>query len=207
VGGDERVRLWQAAPFLRETALGETFLNGMSLEGANALDVASGSGRESVWLALTGARVVGVDRLRDAVRNANRLGRQTLKALETRRDAGLDQPAQDVAPFIPPRWVEANVEKDWPFTGDTFDILLCFRFLWRPLFPTLVAALRPGGSLIYQSFTEKQREFGNPKRDIHLFKEGELRTRFEELGLETQFYEETCPPGGPAMASLWARKS
>jgi hypothetical protein len=83
---------------------------------------------------------------------------------------------------------------------------VCVRFLWRPLLPALAEALRPGASLVYETFTERQRRHGKPLGPDHLVGEGELRERFASLGLEIVRYRESDPESGPALASLWARR-
>jgi hypothetical protein len=83
---------------------------------------------------------------------------------------------------------------------------VCLRFLWRPLLPALAAALRPGGSLVYETFTERQRRHGKPLHPDHLVADLELRERFASLGLEIVRYREADPERGPALASLWARR-
>ncbi len=100
--------------------------------------------------------------------------------------------------------MRADAEQSWPFRDGVFDLVICFRFLWRPLFPRLAAALRPGGALLYQTFTREQARRGRPIRPDFLLEPGELGRSFEALGLRTVRYREDDPEGGPALASLWA---
>jgi SAM-dependent methyltransferase len=192
VDGPERARLWGPSPFLEETLREHP-----ELRGGTALDVACGSGRDCCWLALAGFRTVGVDILADALGKGRELARECSRAVRTGGDG---------RPFVTPTWIEADIEAGWPFPGETFDLLTCIRYLHRPLLPDLARAVRPGGTLIYETFTEKQAEFGKPRRPEYLLAAGELREAFEELGFRTVLYRETCPPGGPALASLHAVK-
>ena len=47
-------------------------------------------------------------------------------------------------------------------------------YLWRPLFPILIAALEPGGVLIYQTYALGNERFGRPRNPDHLLTPGEL---------------------------------
>ena len=47
--------------------------------------------------------------------------------------------------------VKADLEdgSPWPMSGKTFDAVVVANYLWRDLFPHLVAALASGGFFIY----------------------------------------------------------
>ncbi len=47
-------------------------------------------------------------------------------------------------------------------------------YLYRPLLPALVAAVAPGGVLIYETFAHGNEKFGRPRNPAHLTKPGEL---------------------------------
>ena len=49
-----------------------------------------------------------------------------------------------------------------------------FSYLHRPLFPALVRALRPGGVLLYETFTKEQARHGRPSNPEFLLDPGEL---------------------------------
>jgi SAM-dependent methyltransferase len=206
VSGDVRVRLWQPTPFLEEVLADP---HAPAAPG-RALDVACGSGREACYLALAGFDVVGLDILPDALGRARALADQA--ALAAAGHAGVAAPGGDAgsrgggaaAPFSPPAWARADLEKSWPFRDAAFDVVLCFRFLWRPLFPRLAAALRPGGTLVYETFTREQARRGKPVRPDFLLEPGELARSFSALGLRVVREREADPEGGPALASLWA---
>ena len=82
------------------------------------------------------------------------------------------------------------------------------RFLYRPLAPALIEGLRPGGVLLYETFTRRQTELGTgPRNPDYLLNEGELRHLFAPLHLLA--YEEGHrgpPASGEWVASLLARK-
>jgi SAM-dependent methyltransferase len=186
VGGEARVRLWEPTPFLAEV-LGDALAPRLG----RAVDAACGSGRDATYLALAGFESVGIDILPDALEKARELAESARRSV----------PALEV-----PLWVRADLEQAWPFRERTLDLVSCVRFLWRALLPALAASLRPGASLVYETFTVRQRRHGRPVCPDHLAAEGELRARFGALGLEIVRYRESDPEGGPALASLWARR-
>lgn len=58
--------------------------------------------------------------------------------------------------------------------------MLVFRYLHRPLIPQIKAAIEPGGFLIYETFTTDNRQFGRPNRDAFLLQQNELKTLFND---------------------------
>lgn len=122
------------------------------------LDVACGRGRHLRRLASLGFSVVGVDRDGEAL--------SALAAL---------------------RGVEVRVAdlegKPWPFAPGEFDGVVVTNYLHRPLFPHLVAALRPGGILIYETFALGNERYGRPSNPDFLLEPGELLRRTEPLAV------------------------
>lgn len=115
--------------------------------GHRVLDVASGAGRHSRVLAARGCDVTAVDR--DAA------------ALEGLRGAV--------------RTVVADIEGGpWPLPGLTFDAVIVTHYLWRPLWPTLLASLAPGGWLLAETFALGHERFGRPSNPAFLLRPGEL---------------------------------
>jgi tellurite methyltransferase len=183
------VRLWRPAPFLEEVLpriLGPR--DGARGGGAgapkSALDVACGAGRDAVFLAQHGFDVEGCDHDPEALARAQALARRHGVPLRTeRRD--LERPG-----LAPP--------------ARRFDLVVCFRFLHRPLFPWMERAVAPGGWLVYETFRAGQERFGRPIRPHFLLGHGELAGAFPAL--ETVHYEEREPEGGPVTARLLARR-
>jgi tellurite methyltransferase len=125
------------------------------LTGVDALDVACGRGRHALWLAEHGYRVTAIDRDPDALRELSEEARQrglsiTTGLLDLERGA-------DVIP------------------AEVVDVILVVHYLHRPLFPQLLAALRPGGVLVYETFTTAQAARGKPTNPDFLLRPGELR--------------------------------
>ena len=117
------------------------------------LDLACGSGRHSIFLAQKGCAVTAVDIDTAAIRS---LGLSELNII----DADLEQ-------------------GNWPFEVNTFDAILVSNYLWRPLFAPLIATLKPGGIILYETFAKGNEEYGRPKNPNFLLEEGELPAVFK----------------------------
>ena len=71
--------------------------------------------------------------------------------------------------------VVADIENGpWPFAHRQFDAVVVTHYLWRPLMPTLLASLAPGGVLIYETFAAGNETIGKPSRPDFLLRPGEL---------------------------------
>ena len=71
--------------------------------------------------------------------------------------------------------VVADIENGpWPFAGRQFDAVVVTNYLWRPLMPTLLASLAPGGLLIYETFAQGNETVGKPSRPDFLLRTAEL---------------------------------
>jgi SAM-dependent methyltransferase len=122
--------------------------------GGDSLDMACGSGRHAIWLAEQGFRTLAVDR--DAVV----IGALSQEA--ARRGLSIQTRVVDLEggdPFLKP---------------DSFDLIVVVHYLHRPLFPALVRAVRPGGALVYETFTRAQAARGKPTNPAFLLEPGEL---------------------------------
>jgi hypothetical protein len=84
--------------------------------------------------------------------------------------------------------ISADLENaPWPLPGRQFDALLVFNYLWRPLWPDLIAALAPGAVLVYETFGAGNAAVGKPSRPDFLLQPGELLQRC--AGLTVVAYE------------------
>jgi tellurite methyltransferase len=150
-------------------------------DSPRALDLAMGRGRHALILARHGFKTFGVDRELDAVRDA--VGAAAGEGLIVRG------------------WC-ADL-KMTPLPTSAFDLIVVTRYLQRDLFPALRAAVRPGGHVIYETFTVLQRALGSgPTSPDHLLGRGELKAWFD--GWEVIASEEAATP--EAVARLVARK-
>jgi len=75
-----------------------------------------------------------------------------------------------------------DVLKAPPAPG-TFDVIVVTRFLDRALFPSLIAALRPGGLVFYQTFTREAVSDAGPGNPDFRLKPNELLRAFAPLRL------------------------
>jgi len=168
--------LWRPSPFLAEVL--------PLLPRGRAIDLASGSGRDAVFLAQHGYEVEAWDIDPEALGWGSGLATRNGVTITT---------------------VHCDLERpDPPLAAEHYDLIVCMRFLCRPIFPHLSRALALGGMLVYETYRLGQEQFGKPRRPQFLLDPGELRRAFE--GLEVLRYEEPSPPGGPWTSRLLARK-
>ncbi len=117
---------------------------------ARVLDLACGHGRHSRWLMRQGHQVTAVD-----------------------RDAEALASLAELAPWV--RTLQADVENGpWPLAGREFEAVVVTHYLWRPLWPAILASLAPGGLLIVETFAHGQASVGRPARADFLLRPGEL---------------------------------
>lgn len=116
---------------------------------SRVLDLACGAGRHARLLASLGHRVLAVDR--DAPALALLSG---VPGVETRC---LD--------------LEASA---WPLAGEVCDGAVVTRYLHRPGLPGLLATVRPGGVLIYETYAAGHERYGRPANPDFLLRRGEL---------------------------------
>jgi SAM-dependent methyltransferase len=121
------------------------------LPGATVLDVACGSGRHLAWFARRGHAVTGID-----------INIQAAAASVS--NASL---------------IQADIENGpWPLkkngAPEPFGAVVVTNYLWRPLMPTLLASLAPGGVLLYETFAAGNETVGRPRNPDFLLRPGEL---------------------------------
>ncbi len=149
-----------------------------------ALDVAGGVGRHSIWLAQRGWWVKLLD--------VSEVGIQ--QAEENAKNAG-------TATSISANICDLNMTKD--LGRGQYDLIVVFFYLQRELFPALAAALRPGGLVIYKTYTTEQKHFaGGPSHPMFLLEPNELLRAFSSL--RVLHYHEAISQKG--VAELVARK-
>jgi tellurite methyltransferase len=128
------------------------------------LDMASGDGHNGIFLAQRHLPVICCDKSRDTLDRARRLAAEygvtiTLWQVDLERE-GID-----------------------PLPQESYGGILVFRYLHRPLIPSIRKALRKGGILIYETFTVEQPKFGKPHNPDFLLKPGELHQWFEDWNI------------------------
>lgn len=190
--GPSSVRLWRPHELL-ETAVGSAFEawgEGQQssfahlLERPTALDIACGTGRDAVYLALSGFEVDAWDILPDALERCEELAARNCVSVNT---------------------IHCDVERDPAIPAASYDLVCCFNFLHRPLFSWILEAVRPGGLIVCETFVEPQRAiFGKPVRAAHVLQSGELLAAFSSC--EVLLYREGLAGPRRYAASLIARR-
>jgi tellurite methyltransferase len=143
------------------------------LKPGGALELACGAGHNSVWLASRGWQVDAVD--------ISPVGLAQAQAIA--RTCGVDV-----------NWIAADLEEFTP-APEAYDLVVVFRFLDRICLPVMVEqALRPGGRLIYETFTmaHTQRSDRHMKNQAFALERGELPRLFPRL--EVVSYTECALP-------------
>jgi tellurite methyltransferase len=167
------------------------------LPSGPVLDVACGTGRHTLLLAARGLSVTAVDWsgealdvLENRARTAKlRVSRGNVVDLADSQSRGI-------------RLIQANLE-EIRLPVASFSLILCLQYLLRSLFPLISRALRPGGVLLFETFTRAQLNYaGGPRNPAYLLEPRELRTAFPEL--RVLFYRELN--AGQGIASLVAEK-
>ena len=64
--------------------------------------------------------------------------------------------------------------------ANSYQGIVVFRYLHRPLIADIKQAVCSGGLVIYETFTVENRQFGRPNRDAFLLQLGELKQMFSD---------------------------
>ncbi len=145
-----------------------------------ALDIAMGEGRNSIYLAQLGFEVTGIDISDVGVKKARSLAEE--KGIEL-------------------KIVIADLD-EYQFEGKSFDLVICFNFLDRNLFPKIREILSPGGLVIYETFSVDFLKYSSFKKEWVLAY-GELLKEFQ--GYRILRYREV-DDGQKGFASIVAQK-
>jgi 2-polyprenyl-3-methyl-5-hydroxy-6-metoxy-1,4-benzoquinol methylase len=126
------------------------------LPKGKALDLAMGEGRNALYLAGQGYTVTGVDRSGAAVR----------KCLHLAKEWGVlvNAMTADLTFYsVPP---------------EEYDLIINFYYLQRDLIPKIKSGLKPGGMVVFETYTEEQVRYGHPRNPAYLLKSNELLHSF-----------------------------
>lgn len=154
------------------------------LPTGKVLDVASGSGRHALFLASLGYQVVAIDRDEQALAQLSASARVRHLTGISSRALDLEQPQE-------------------PALGhEAYDAILVFFYLNRPLFPYLIDALKPGGVLLYETFTiDNHVRHRHPKRREFCLAPCELLRL--TAGLRILHYDEGLHEGTSGLESVY----
>ena len=130
------------------------------LPAGRVLDVAMGAGRNALFLAGNGFDVTGIDISPEAVRTALDRARELEVVLNTQI---------------------ADLEHGFEIPEKSFDVIICFNYLHRPLIPEIKGGLRPGGIVVYETYIMDQARFGRPRNPAYLLRHNELLEMFRDF--------------------------
>jgi tellurite methyltransferase len=177
-----------------------------------ALDVAGGAGRNSVWLAERGWRVKLIDisdvalqlaREKFNVTRNNSSSQPGAASLQDKQVAAVHSSGTTalLAGDLQTEIVDLNSVDD--LGNGQYDLVISFYFLRRELFPAIVRALKPEGTLIYRTYTiDRMKVPGGPSDPRYLLQPSELLHSFP--GMRVLHYHEMLQ--GKAAAELVARR-
>jgi tellurite methyltransferase len=148
-----------------------------------ALDVAMGSGRNSIYLAKQGFDVVGVDSSENAVQTARQFAQR-----------------EGVTFTV----LVADLETDYIITENYYELIICFNYLQRSLIPQIKKSLKIGGMIVYETYLVDQIQFGGPHNPDFLLRHNELLDLFRDF--RCLRYREGIIENRKAIASLVAEK-
>jgi len=168
------------------------------VEGARALAVADGEGRNSVYLAEQGLDVVAMDASDNGIAKARRLAAE--------RGVTVDFRLADIYA--------------WDWGAEQFDVVVAIFIQFTPpekrpaIFEGLKAALKPGGMLMLHGYTPEQVDLGTggPPLKSHMYTLDMLRDAFGDLDIllleafEAEVDEGEGHSGRSALIDLIARK-
>ncbi len=149
----------------------------------HALELAMGQGHEAIFLAQRGFLVTGVDISEIAVARALQMAR--------RAGVSIDAQVMDLRTAALP--------------SETYDVVICFYYLQRDLFPHIVRTLKPGGMVIYETSTKEQARYGHPTNPAYLLEPNELLKAFKPLRI--RLYRDLIVAGPKAVASVIGEKN
>lgn len=134
--------------------------------GMSCLAVADGEGRNGVWLAQQGLRVLSVEASSVALNKAKKLAQQRGVAIE---------------------FEQADLLQ-WEWGENRFDVIVAIFIQFvgpaqrEQMFANIKRCLKPGGLLLLQGYTPRQLEYktGGPSQAENLYTESLLRSAFAD---------------------------
>ena len=147
----ERITSDNLSPFLLKFA--------QHIPRGQVLDLACGSGRHALHLANLGYEVVGLDRNAETLNTLAQTAREhhlsnlVIRALDLEKDS--DDP---------------------PSLGENeYAGIIVFYYLYRPIIPSIIRALKFGGILIYETFhIDNHHQYNHPRRKEFCLEDNEL---------------------------------
>ena len=148
-----------------------------------ALDIAMGKGRNSIYLAQQGYEVDGIEISKESIEECK-------KRIEKLH--------------LPITIKESDLEK-MILPENRYDLIVCFFYLQRDLFPQIKKSLKKDGFVVYETFLIDQHlKHGSPRRVEFCLGHNELLNFFREF--RVHFYEEGEGEDGKITARIIAEK-
>lgn len=126
-----------------------------------ALDLACGLGGNAIMLAHYGLSVQAWDISRVAIEKLDQYARQKRLDITTK---------------------QCDVEKNPPGTRQ-FDVVVVSFFLYRPIMSAIIDSVKPGGLLLYQTFTREKVSQQGPTNPDYLLAKNELLSMCKGMGV------------------------
>ncbi|PCH96491.1 MAG: SAM-dependent methyltransferase [Gammaproteobacteria bacterium] len=152
----------------------------MADKQTSVLDLACGGGRNGLFLLENNIPVTFADVKTAALEQV----KQSVSSLSASK--------QELATYWQVDFEQGNFElssdekmtleqvKNKALAEHSFAAIVVFRYLHRALFEQIKAVIKPGGMIVYETFTEQQAQFGHPKNSDFLLKTGELSQLFAD---------------------------
>jgi tellurite methyltransferase len=152
---------------------------------AKALDVATGKGRNALFLASRGFQVTAIDISTVGLEEGRKRARDNSLSID---------------------WQQADLE-NLQFAAAAYDLIVNINYLQRSLIPRLRSALKPGGHMIFETYLIDQQAAGHPKNPDYLLNHNELLAHFRDYRV-LLYREGRFADGAEASfrAGLFARK-
>ncbi|MFZ6640353.1 class I SAM-dependent methyltransferase [Undibacterium sp. TC4M20W] len=135
----------------------QRYLHLLNADAGQILDLACGTGRNSFYLHCLGLPLLALDR--------------DVASLAGMQAAGIATKGHDLE--------AGEGGYDWPFAEHSFTAIIVCNYLHRPLFPHILASLKPDGLLIYETFADGNENFGKPSNPAFLLRPGELLAQMQ----------------------------
>ncbi len=159
------------------------------LPRGRALDVACGTGRNSLHLAAHGFAVVGLDISPVALERGRRAAAEGALTVE---------------------WLCADLDDDWEraLPAGPFDLIVWVRYVHRALMAALIARLAPGGTLLCEQHLATMDAVAGPTSAAYRLAPGELAGSAHALRLLHSYEGPIVDPDGRrvALAQIVGRK-
>lgn len=145
----------EPSPFLKEILES----NSWRIQPGRAIDIATGRGRNALFLAERGFSVEAID--------------VSTVALEQGRKAAQEK-------GLPVTFRQADLDST-ELPEAAYDLILNFNFLQRALIPKMKKALKLGGHIVFETYLIDQRVLGHPRNPAYLLGHNELLELFRDF--------------------------